>query len=57
MRDRVTIEIEVMVPAGTNEAEVADCINAALDEPPCDWTDWAVGAAIVKSVVSEDAEE
>lgn len=43
-------EIEVTVPATTGENEVSTAINAALDEPPCDWGDWEVGAAIIVTV-------
>jgi len=44
------ITIEVSAPHTTTEAEISNAINAALDEPPCDWQDWTVGAANVTGV-------
>ncbi len=47
----IVFELRVTVPAGTGESEVETAINAALDEPPCEWEDWTVGAAIITDVV------
>lgn len=44
---KLTLQIEVLVPAVTTEADVSGAINAALDEPPCSWEDWEVGAAVI----------
>ncbi len=45
----VRVELFVTVPVVTPESEVEQAINAALDEPPCDWQDWYVsGVSIVK---------
>lgn len=58
MRKRIiTLEIEVEVPATTGESEVEQAINAALDEPPCEWEDWKVGPATVVDAVSTASEE
>lgn len=46
----MTLEIRVTVPAIVSENEVGRAINAALDEPPCDWGDWTVGAAVITKV-------
>jgi hypothetical protein len=43
----LTVQIMVKVPNRTGEAEVLDAINGALDEPPCDWGNWTVGAAVI----------
>lgn len=50
MKRTITFEIQVTVPATTGEAEVERAINAVLDEPPCDWGDWTVGAAVITQV-------
>ena len=51
MRTRtITLQIEVEVPAVVGENEVSNAINAALEEPPCDWGDWTVGAAVITRV-------
>jgi hypothetical protein len=55
MKQRVfTLTLEVRAPVLTGEAEVANAINAALDEPACDWGDWAVSAAVITSVIHEE---
>ena len=43
----VRMWIDVTVPITTTDENVEESINAALDEPPCDWGDWVVGAARV----------
>lgn len=43
----IILQIEVKIPATVGESEVERAINAALDEPPCNWENWIVGAAIV----------
>ena len=50
MKRRMTLQIEVEVDARVGESEVGSAINAALDEPPCDWGDWTVGAAVIVKV-------
>lgn len=50
---RMTLSIEVLVPAEVGENEVEEAINAALDEPPCDWEEWSIGAAGIKTVIEE----
>lgn len=46
----LTLTIEVTAPATVGENEISAAINAALDEPPCDWDDWEVGAAIITAI-------
>jgi len=46
----MTFELQVTVPAATGESEVQNAINQALDEPPCDWGRWIVGAAVITKV-------
>jgi hypothetical protein len=46
----VTLSITVTVPAAVGENEVETEINAALNEPPCDWGEWTVGPAIIIDV-------
>ena len=46
----ITMTLKIEVPAATGENEVETAINAALDEPPCDWGEWTVGAAIITNV-------
>jgi hypothetical protein len=46
----ITFTITVIVPAATGENEVSNAINAALEEPPCDWGVWTVGAALITDV-------
>jgi hypothetical protein len=56
----ITLTITVTVPAATGENEVETAINAALDEPYCEWDNWTVGAAIitgVKRVTIDDPSE
>lgn len=43
----VTLTLAVTVPVTTGDSEVERAVNAALDEPPCDWGDWQVGAAVI----------
>jgi hypothetical protein len=50
MTRRITLTLIVDVPATTGENEVETAINAALDEPPCDWGEWIVGAATIQGV-------
>lgn len=51
MKTRVMkFELEVEVPATVGENEVSTAINAALDEPPCEWGDWVVGPASIVDV-------
>lgn len=44
------MQIEVEAPHTTGENEIATAINAALDEPPCDWQSWQVGLATIVAV-------
>jgi len=43
----VILQINVEVPKDIQASDVAIAINKVLDEPPCDWQDWVVGAAVV----------
>jgi hypothetical protein len=43
----IKLEINVEVPDNTPDMAVLTAIDAALDEPPCDWGDWTVGAAAI----------
>lgn len=47
----IEVCIQVTVPAVVGESEVEREINAALDEPPCDWGEWEVGAALITCVL------
>ncbi len=47
---RMTLSLTVDVPVTTGENEVETAINAALDEPPCDWGTWFVGAVEITAV-------
>lgn len=57
MKRIYTLQLAVETPHTTGESEVADAINAALDEPPADWGEWGVGCADVVGVVTETEEE
>lgn len=46
----VTLTIDVTVPATTGENEIEEALNAALDEPPCDWEEWTVGRLKITEV-------
>ena len=46
----IALHITVTVPATVGESEVENAINAALDEPPCDWGDWTVDGATIVGV-------
>jgi hypothetical protein len=43
----VNLRLSVEVPDGTSPDHVASRLNAMLDEPPCDWGDWLVGAVVL----------
>lgn len=45
-----TIQLTVIADAKTAESDVTASINQQLDEPPCDWGDWIVGAAEIVGV-------
>ena len=47
---RVKLELIVDVPIRTAESDILDSFNAVLDEPPCDWGDWTVGAVMIADV-------
>jgi hypothetical protein len=49
---RHTLTLIVTTPYADKAEGVENAINAALDEPPCDWGKWVVGAALV--VLSEE---
>lgn len=52
MKTRImTIQIDIEVPVEVGESTVEREINAALDEPPCDWGNWTVGLAIVTKAI------
>ena len=46
---RFTLELTVTVPDDepSTYGAVEESINAALNEPPCDWAGWFVGAATI----------
>jgi hypothetical protein len=44
---QITLAITVTVPLDTEGLAVENAINTALDEPPCDWGEWIVGAATI----------
>lgn len=50
MKRTITLELQVTVPATTGESEVERAVNAALDEPPCDWGDWTVGEVVITKI-------
>jgi hypothetical protein len=51
----VTLRIMVSVPTDVHPNDVAEAINARLDEPPCDWGVWTVGGAeVVKEKFERD---
>lgn len=50
MKRRVTLELVVEADATVGENDIENAINAALDEPPCDWGDWTVTAAVIVKV-------
>ena len=55
---QITLQLTVEVPATVGESEVENAINAALDEPPCDWDDWTVsGVSIVGVRMFEAADD
>jgi len=47
------VSIEITAPHTTTENEIERAINAALDEPPCDWSDWIVGYATIQGIHSD----
>jgi hypothetical protein len=50
MKRVYTLQLIVEAPTTTGESEVENALNAALDEPPCDWGNWTVGAARIIAV-------
>jgi hypothetical protein len=49
---RTTLQIDIEAPTKYSGEDIAEAINAALDEPPCEWGDWTVGGArVVKRTV------
>ena len=54
-----TLQLQVKAPIETGSNEIESAVNAALDEPPCDWEDWTLGYASVTgiTVVDDDEEE
>jgi hypothetical protein len=49
-----TVTIVVETPYEIKDISVANAINKALDEPPCDWGDWGVGIAEVTETEIND---
>jgi hypothetical protein len=45
----VTVAVTVHVPAATGDHTVTEALNKVLDEPPCHWAGWFVGAVRVIS--------
>ena len=56
MTREITLELTVTVPAVVGESEVERAINSVLDEPPCDWGNWTVGAALITKVTKGRAQ-
>jgi hypothetical protein len=52
----IHLQIDVTIPTATTEEEVKEAINAALDEPPCNWGEWVVGAARAVTAQESKAE-
>jgi hypothetical protein len=50
-----TVTIIVKTPYRIKAETVEHAINEALDEPPCNWEPWIVGAANVTSSKTEQA--
>lgn len=50
MSRNMTLQLTVIVPDDVGESAVEDAINAALDEPPCDWGDWTVSGVDIINV-------
>jgi len=50
MKRTFTFQLEVTTDARVGESTVEEAINAALDEPPCEWGDWYVGIAKIVKV-------
>lgn len=46
----ITVQIQVEVPESAKAEEVITQIDAALNEPPCDWGEWSVGFSEVVKV-------
>lgn len=46
----IVLQVEITVPVTVGESEVERELNAALDEPPCDWGNWTVGAVSIVGV-------
>ena len=57
MTRTITLQVSVTVPTTVGESEVERAINAALDEPPCDWGTWTVGAAVITNVTKQEEGE
>lgn len=53
----ITLQLTVTVPAATAERDVEAAIDAALDEPPCDWGVWKVGGVEITAVRKFKAED
>ncbi len=45
-----TLTLQVTAPATTGESDIEHALNAALNEPPCDWGTWTVGFVQVSRV-------
>ncbi len=57
MQREMTIQLTVTAPAVAGESEVCRAVDAALDEPPCDWGEWSVSMASVIKVEHVAGEE
>lgn len=49
-----TLRLVVTTPATTDPSDVVKSLNAVLDEPPCDWGEWVVGAVTLQSIEQVD---
>jgi len=54
---RFYLTLEVVASNTTSENEITTSLNAALDEPPCDWGEWEVGSIVVADVRHERGRE
>lgn len=43
---QVALALVVTVPDDVAVSTVTEAVNAALNEPPCDWGSWTVGEAV-----------
>lgn len=56
-RNKFIAEIEIVTDGEADVEAVETAINLVLDEPPCSWGSWTVGAATVVKIAVFDEEE